>query len=76
MTSLGSTEGLAPGQCACACDCVIVWQLDRTAITATSGYGVRYLAVYLARPDGHFYCQSAQQPLTPGLSGVGQAGLA
>ena len=33
------------------------------------GYGVR--EVSLARPDGHFYGQGAQQPLTPGLSGVG-----
>ena len=32
-----------------------------------------YRAVYLARPDGHFYGQGARQPLTPGLSGVGLA---
>ena len=29
--------------------------------------------VYLARPDSHFNGQGAQQPLTPGLSGVGLA---
>ena len=50
---------------------LLSWLLDRTAITATSGYGVP--AVYLACPDGHFYGQGAQQPLTPGLSGVGLA---
>ena len=32
-----------------------------------------YQAVYPARPDVHFYSQGAQQPLTPGLSGVGLA---
>ena len=39
---------------------LLIWQLDRTAITATA-----YRAVYLARPDGHFYGQGARQPLTP-----------
>ena len=28
-----------------------------------------YRAIYLARPDGHFYGRGAWQPLTPGLSG-------
>ena len=47
------------------------WLLDRAAITAT--VATAYRAVYLACPDGHFYGQGAQQPLTPGLSGVGLA---
>ena len=46
-------------------------ELDRTAITATSGYGLP--CGPSGAPDGHFYGQGARQPLTPGLSGVGLA---
>ena len=50
---------------------LLSWQLDRTAITATSGYGLP--CGPSGTPDGHFYGQGARQPLTPGLSGVGLA---
>ena len=50
---------------------LLSWQLDRTAITATSGYGLP--CGLSGAPDGHFYGQGARQPLTPGLSGVGLA---
>ena len=45
---------------------LLSWQMDRTAIMATSSYGVP-CGLYTWRGQG------AQQPLTPGLSGVGLA---
>ena len=45
---------------------LLSWQLDRTDIMATSSYGVP-CGLYTWRGQG------AQQPLTPGLSGVGMA---
>ena len=45
---------------------LLSWLLDRTAIMATSSYGVP-CGLYTWRGQG------AQQPLTPGLSGVGLA---
>ena len=47
---------------------LLSWQLDRTAIIATSGYGVP--CGLPGAPWWPFYSQGAQQPLIPGLSGV------
>ena len=50
---------------------LLSWQLDRIAITTTSGYSIP--SGLPGGPDDHFNGQGAQQPLTPGLSGVGLA---